>query len=344
MTSNNEAPLTRRQLIAVIAALVAAIATAIVFVVVVPPAARRASPDIPVTAYLRALVRGDVPQALTLGRITPAAGDRLLTTDAYAAASDRITSFRITGTRTSGGTATVTARITQGAAQYTTRFTAEREPGLPGITPWMLAPQQLPQIAVTVAGPQNTSIVVSGVTLAGMNDATTQDVLPGTYAISAAPSAVSTAAAQRVTVRLGQAGGSTHLDVALTSAGRAQVQSSARAWLAQCAASGDLAPSGCPFRAVATPGITYSAGQWSIASDPTLTVGAWDAQSNGWQIGTSAPGSVTFTAHAVDGDEVGTASTGARPFVVSGTAVPNGSGVAFVPSPSYSSSTGAATA
>ena len=170
-----------------------------------------------------------------------------------------------------------------------------------------------------------------------------QHVFPGTYAVAAKASSYYTAEGQSVVTYFGQQSARTaRLAVALSPQGAAKVQASASSWLSKCAASGQLAPSGCPFRAVAEPGITYSNGHWTIQSEPSLEVGKWDPQSDGWQVTTSTPGQITFTADAARGNATGTASTGLQQFVVVGTAVPSGSGISFVPSPSYSPQTGGA--
>ncbi|MFC4242428.1 hypothetical protein ACFOYW_03505 [Gryllotalpicola reticulitermitis] len=331
--------MTGAQLLSVAIAFLLSVVVAIVLAIVVPPAARLATPDIPVKAYLGALARGDVPAALKAGHV-PVSGDKLLTTDAYATASDRITSFSITSTQVSGSTATIAARIHQGTASYTTRFTATRGAGVPGLTPWSLAPQQLPQLAVAVVGPTSASVDVAGTKLATRNNTVTQAVLPGTYAVEPASSPSYGAPPQKVTAVLGRPSASATIAMTLTAQGKTEVQASASAWLATCVASTALAPSGCPFRAVGTAGVSYSQGRWTMAAQPTLAFGGWNSTADGWQVTSTTLGEVSFIARARSGAASGTASTGPQLFSVLGTAVPTNSGASFVPSPSYSSSAG----
>lgn len=344
MTIDRHRPLALLQLLSVAVALAAAIAVAVALAIVVPPAARQAQPDIPVRAYLQALTKGDVPAALKLGRITPAAGDRLLTTAAYATASDRITSFTITSVRVEGDTAIVGARVRQGGTGYTATFATERESGFPGLTPWRLAAQQLPQLDIAVTGPSGLPVTVAGVTLTTKADAMSQRVLPGTYVVAAAPNPDYTVASQTVRATFTAAAHPAQLTVALTAAGKAKAQESASAWIAKCAASTDLVPSGCPFHSAVEPGITVLDGHWTVSAQPTLAFGTWSTAVGGWVVTSETPGTVTYTGRATRGGRLGTASTGAFSFFVVGAVVPSGSGVSFVPSPGYSSESGQAAA
>lgn len=329
--------LTRAQW-AISAGLVLLTAAAVVAVsIVVPPAVRASAPDIPVKAYLQALVDGRVADALELAGVHPTKSDVLLTDAAYRRSSDRISAFAITGSSAAGGAGRVVgARITQGGARYDVGFLVQRSGAMFGLGAWHLATQTLPTLAVAVDGPAEQKVTIGGVAVPTKNGEAKQRVLPGTYEVagvadpmltSTRTSAIATLAddqPQPVALRFG-----------VSDAGRAQIEAAVRAWLDGCAASTELAPPACPFRAVPQDGVAYSDGRWDIRTRPTLAEPTWSAQANGWRVAAATPGYASFTAHATQGSLYGTASTGDEPFGISGTAIRSGSGFTFQPSAAY---------
>ena len=337
--SSSAPALTRGQLVVIAVAILAVIAAVVSVAVTVPSALRASAPDRPVRAYMQAIVAGDVSKALRLGRVTPGAGDKMLTDAAYGQSSDRITAFSVLGTTpsTTGRTATVQVRITQGADSYSAAFDIERG-GVGPLAPWRLAKQQLPEITVHLEAPLDLPIIVGGVQLTTSKGVITEKVLPGTYEATTRTAGDIQLVDSAATATFA----STHpapavMQVQLADSGRTQASSLVTAWITQCAASSELHPSGCPFRALPDGSATYTDGRWTIQSQPTFGMGEWNAQLGGWPVTTSKPGYISFTAHATEGDLVGTASTGSNPFSVAGTIVPDAAGkLHFEPSPNYS--------
>jgi len=330
--------LTRAQL-AIVAGLVLLVVAAVVAAtLVVPPAARASSPDIPVKAYLQALVDGDASRALSLAGIRPTKLDRLLTDSAYRQATDRISAFRVTATDAAAGPARIVrARITQGPVEYTASFPVEQDSRGFGLGPWHLVPLPLPSLQVAVDGPSGLSVDMAGVAVEAAVAGIDERVLPGTYAIGLAADPLFTAQTASVAAYLAPSAAPrpATLRVALTPAATAKIDTAVGAWLDGCAASPELAPPGCPFRAVPTPGVTYSGGRWDIRSRPELAPPAWSPQDGGWRVAAAAPGYASFSAQAMQGGLHGTASTGINPFGVSGTAIRSGDGFRFQPSAAY---------
>jgi len=321
--------LTRGQLVVVIVTVLAVAASLVSAALVVPPAVRGADPALPVRAYLQAVVSGDITKALTLGGITPAAGDKLLTDAAYGQSANRVTSFAVLDTAVSGAAGTVLVRVQQGDQSYQTAFDVQRERGAALFAPWRLAPQTLPQISFRLAAPIDRALKVAGVELTATKGLVTQRVFPGDYESDDAGPADYFAADWYVTAsaRFGvTAVTPTAIGLQLADGASASIASAAAAWLNGCAASTQLAPSGCPFKAIGDPTVAYSDGRWSLESQPVLTEGDWDAALGGWPVATTQPGHVTFTAHATQGGLSGTASTGSVPFRVLGVAIPESSG------------------
>jgi hypothetical protein len=330
--------LTRAQLALVSGLVLLLIAAVVAAALVIPPAARASAPDIPVKAYLQALVDGDATKALALAGIHPGTSDELLTDAAYRRATDRISAFRVTATEAAGGAGRlVVARITQGAAQYSAGFLVEQDGKGFGLGLWHLAPQSLPTVRIAVDGPSGLSVTAAGVALDAGASGADERVLPGTYTAALAADPLFTAPAVSVTAYLapGAAPRQATLQVGLTEAATARIEAAVDAWLDGCAASTELAPPACPFRAVPTPGVTYSDGRWDIRSRPALARPSWSPQDGGWRVAASSPGYASFSAQAMRGGLHGTASTGVNPFGVSGTAIRSGDGFRFQPSAAY---------
>lgn len=329
--------LTRAQLAVVILAVLAAIACVAALVNVLPPALRASAPEVPVRAYLQAVVAGDVTKAVRLGGIQRSADDTLLTDAAYRRASDRVTSFSDLDATVSGDTADVRVVIHQGTVSYPAQFVVQRPRGIPGLTPWHLQKQQLPSLRAEVDGPAALTVTVDGAEVTARNNAVDAVVFPGTYSVRAADGGVVTAQPAAVTTTFAGTSAPAVLTARLQPAVVSTVRSDVDAWLTRCAASSELRPEGCPFTAVPEDGVTYSDGVWAIQSRPAIAEGSWNAQLGGWPVASTSEGFVSFCAHATQGGLSGTATTGSQPFRVVGTAVADpGGGIRFVPSPAYS--------
>jgi hypothetical protein len=337
VSSSRTRPLTGSQLAVVIVAVLAVVAAVFAAVVVLPPAVREASPERPVRAYLQAVTAGDVARALRLGRITPADGDKLLTDAAYRAAAQRPSAFTVLDASSAGDSGTVRARITQGTGSYVASFEVERADDNP-FAPWRLAKQQLPEITVSLEASVDLRVTVAGVALTASHGTVTQHVLPGAYraALAGGGQVTGTPATALATFAAARPAPAV-IRLTLADSGESAAREQVAEWIAQCAASSELRPDGCPFRAVPEESVTYTDGHWTIDGQPSVRVGEWSAQLAGWPVTTSSPGYITFTAHASKGGLSGTATTGSNPFSVAGTIVPDASGtVHFVPSANYS--------
>ncbi|AYG02996.1 hypothetical protein [Gryllotalpicola protaetiae] len=330
--------LTRPQLVTVIVAVLAVAAAIVAAATIVPPAVRAANPELPVRAYLQAVVKGDVTQAVKIGRITPGGDDKLLTDAAYDQASDRITSFTVLATTATGTTGTVRARVTQGGDSYIAGFDITRASTNP-FAPWRLAKQQLPEITVKLPAPTGLKITVGGVEFPASSTSVTQRVFPGTYEASSHTGSVILARSASATATFAAAHSAPAvMSLELVPEGQVQADAEVNAWLTACLASTDLHPEGCPFQAVPEASVTYSNGNWTMQAQPVFDTGDWSDLLGGWPVTTSRPGYVTFSARARQNGLAGTATTGSNPFSVAGTIVPDASGALhFTPSANYSS-------
>ncbi|GAA4160360.1 hypothetical protein GCM10022286_16250 [Gryllotalpicola daejeonensis] len=332
--------LTRGQLVTVIVAVLAVAASVVALVVTVPPAVRASQPDVPVRAYLSAIIAGDVREALELGRVTKTKADSLLTDAAYDQSSGRITAFSVLDATvaSSGRSAAVGVRITQGDDRYDAQFEVERTGANP-FAAWRLAKQHLPEVAFHLAAPLDRALSIAGVAFTATHGVVTTHVLPGTYAAQdRGDNTYFWAQDAEATATLGAtSAGAAVMQLELSPDGGYAAESQVTGWIDRCAASADLAPDGCPFKAVPQASVTYSAGKWTIESPPRVDEGEWNAALGGWPVVTSSPGYVRYTARAAQGGLTGTATTGSNPFSVAGTITPqSGGGVRFVPSPTYS--------
>ena len=330
--------LTIGQVVVVIIAILAVAAAIIAAVTLVPPAVRVANPELPVRAYLQAIVKGDITKAMKIGRITADADDKLLTDAAYGQASDRITSFTVLETTVSGTTGAVSVRIAQGDHSYVTGFDIARASANP-FEPWRLAKQQLPAISLRLQAQLDVPLRIGGVDFAVAGGSLTQRVFPGSYETSPRESGAFDVGYATATATFDAARPApVRVPVGLTEAGKASADAAVNAWLTTCIASTELHPEGCPFQAVPEASVTYSNGRWTIQRQPQFALGDWSDQAEGWPVTPSSPGYVTFSARAREGGLTGTATTGSNPFSVAGTIVPDASGALhFTPSANYSS-------
>jgi hypothetical protein len=269
--------------------------------------------DLPVRAFLDDLTAGRVDDALDAAGIEHGRDDVLLTDAGYAAATGRVTGYRIAATRTDGDTATVTAYLRQDGHDVSSTFTLDRTGSDWGVLPvWELEAPTLGSVDVTVSGPAGAALTVGDRKATTTRDGTLAlRALPGTYPVTldggkwyAAPATTAT-----VTGFGGTSSRPVQLTATLTSAGQQAARAAVDAWVDGCIASTDAAPAGCSFYAYGEdPAYTYTNQKWTLESRPTVAVGGW--LTNGWAVTTTTAGRATFTADISGPGGVGTASAG----------------------------------
>lgn len=278
------------------------------------------SPEHPVAAYLRALGSGNASEALRLSGVHATSADLLLTDAAYRASTDHISAFTIGTTTTDGDTATVTARLTQGAQHYEQTFTLQKTgTDLLFFPTWQLQPVQLGAVLLRVNGPSDAALTVAGI--AAPAGATVQLVaLPGTYPIAATTASkwYTLNDASATVIGFGTAGSRpVTVTATLTQQGLAAATDAVNNYLDGCAAAATFMPPNCPFGATGQdPAYTYSNEKWTIDPRPTIEIGAW--RSGGWSVTTTTPGAATFTADVSNATGHGTSSTDPIPVRVAG--------------------------
>lgn len=305
--------LRRGQLIGLVAGGTAVVLLAVAGIVGYSVGSSTHSPDRPVQAFLDDLTAGKVDAALQDAGVEHGKSDVLLTDAAYAKATGRVTSYRITATQTDGDTAKVGAYLTQGGKQVATTFTLDKTGTDWGVFPkWELQAPDLATVDVTVQGPAKTAVDVAGASATtNSSGAVSLRALPGTYdvavdggkwfsadATTAEVTGFGSAAAQPVT-----------LTTTLTDDGTDAATKAVDAWVDACIASTSTTPDGCSFYAYGeNPANTYTNQKWTLDSRPTVKVSGW--LSKGWMVSTSSYGSATFTADFTGPSGTGTAKAG----------------------------------
>jgi hypothetical protein len=280
----------------------------------------RYAPSKQVEAFLDDLVAGHVAKALAAGGVS-SKGEPLLTSSAYARATDRVTDYRIRSTDVSGDSATVEAILEQGGTAVPTTFTLDRTGSAWGVfSTWKLDPVSLGAVDVVVDGPAGETVTVAGQDEKTNSQGTvTLRALPGSYPVSLDGGVDFAAAATTGTVRGfgGTASSPVALQATLTAAGRKAATTAVDGWLAGCVASTDLKPSGCSFEAYGeTAGYTYTNRKWTLDQAPEYTIGEWTGE--GWAVRTTATGSVTFTEDISGPAGSGTGTAGPISFSANG--------------------------
>ncbi len=225
--------------------------------------------DRPVRAFLDDLTAGRVHEALDAAGIDHGDDDPLLTDAGYAAATGRVTGYRIAATRTDGDTATVTAYLRQDGHDVSSTFTLDRTGSDWGVLPvWELEAPSLGSVAVSVRGPAGAAVTVGDRKATTSKDGTlTMRALPGTYAVALDGGKWYSAESTTTTVT-GFGGSSTtpvQLAATLTSAGQQAAKAAVDAWVDGCIASTDAAPTGCSFYAYGEdPAYTYTNQKWTL--------------------------------------------------------------------------------
>lgn len=271
------------------------------------------APDRPVRAFLDDLEAGRVEAALRTAGITTEDADVLLTDDAYAKASGRVTGYRIAAVESDGDAATVRAYLRQGGNDVSAVFSLERTGTEWGVFPvWDLQAPTLGSVDVSLRAPSGTKVSVAGRSVSTSDGGTaTLRALPGTYAVTVEGGKWFTAEGADATVSGFSTSPSSQVSLAaeLTDAGQQAAKAAVDAWVDGCIASTEAAPSGCSFYAYGEdPAYTYTNQKWTLGTRPVVEIGAW--ASSGWQVTTTTSGRATFTADISGPGGVGTASAG----------------------------------
>jgi hypothetical protein len=225
-----------------------------------------------VAAYLTAVVDGRLEDAFRLDHTVTSEHDVPLTTEAYRAARNRITRFEVLPFEhgaASGDEIRVTARTWQSSGSATATFTLQRDHG----GALRLLPAPLGNLDVQ-ASPLGSAPEVNGMRVQpGLS--TMLYAFPGTYTLSAPDTPeFRTADSEAVLTGFGTRAALAPR-VTLTDAGRASIESAARAYLERCLALGDAAERPeCPF-ALGPGEKWWNSGRWELSAEPTYTVGEW---------------------------------------------------------------------
>lgn len=234
-------------------------------------------PQVQVERYLDAVRAGHIEDALAMTRTQVDASDVLLTDDAYAAASERVTAYRITKTTLAGKLAKVTASISLGTESFTQDFTLERGAAKSGLffDTWSLKAPELSTLVIDEAMPGGAEIRIPGVSAEAVHDAASGleglRAFPGVYEVSIEDN--EWFEVQPVDGVVAGFGGvvTATLTATLTAAGHTEVERAVNAYIDGCAASTELVPAGCGF-GLRTEGYTASDIRWSLDSRPVVAI------------------------------------------------------------------------
>ncbi|MFZ7087341.1 hypothetical protein [Curtobacterium sp. RRHDQ10] len=283
--------------------------------------AREHAPARQVEAFLEQLRAGHAERALVLAH-TPTAGQPLLTDAAYAAAADRISSWRILATSTdpATGSADVTALLTQAGRAVPQTFHLQRTGSADVFfSTWRIADLTLGSIEVRVDGPQGTPVEIDGVRVPTSGGVARVLALPGAYDVGIGASRWFTATSEHASVAGFTSARSDAVEVrtTLTAAGRQAATEAVDGWVDGCVAQTDLAPSGCSFSAYGdSPDAVYTNERWTLDTRPVASIGDWSGR--GWAVRTTTPGSATFTADFTSAAGSGTGRAGPVSFSADG--------------------------
>ncbi|MGK9146185.1 hypothetical protein KXS11_00970 [Plantibacter flavus] len=262
------------------------------------------APEVTVKAYLDALKAGKAEQALALAGTEVSAADVLLTDEAYDAASGKVSGYTIGRTTTSGDTATVQARLTQGGESIDQEFTLTKV-GKDAVIfdKWKLESPELSTVQVDVLAPADAVATVGGVELTDVEPIAEGSyqlrALPGTYDIALSESEWYSAEEMTATaLGFGQAAEPASLAVSLTDAGTTAIEEAVNAYIDGCGASTVLAPEGCPFEIRNDTGYTPSGVTWTFDTRPTFTVGEFSGGT--WAVDSDTVGRMSMTCTLTD--------------------------------------------
>ncbi len=128
---------------------------------------------------------------------------------------------------------------------------------------------------ITVTTDDSLTPQVAGQAAKQVNGQWTLNAVPGEYMVSAADSAVLTAAPQKALVELGS-GGQVELASEIKPIVREQITQRVHAYIDQCAQSTEPAPSGCPFSTGSYYSVVPDEITWQVESYPEITLDASD--------------------------------------------------------------------
>ncbi|HXH33405.1 MAG TPA: hypothetical protein VNJ54_03210 [Plantibacter sp.] len=262
------------------------------------------APEVTVKSYLDALKAGNAEQALKLSGTEVSSADVLLTDEAYDAASGKVSGYTIGKTTTSGDTATVQARLTQGGESVDQEFTLTKV-GKDAVLfdKWKLEAPELSTVQVDVVAPSDAVATVGGVELTDVEPIAEGSyqlrALPGTYDVALSESDWYAAEATTATAQgFGQTAEAATLAVTLTDAGTTAVEEAVNAYIDGCGAATDLAPEGCPFEIRNDTGYTPSGVAWKFDTRPTFTIGEFSG--SGWSVDSETVGRMSMTCTLTD--------------------------------------------
>jgi hypothetical protein len=249
----------------------------------------------------------------------PTGNPTMLSDDAYAAATDHLSKFTVTGTTITADAAVASVSITQAGKSYEQDLTlslVRRDLGIFDV--WRVDGSNLPNVYISYARPDGMGLTVNGVDFGVIVGSYQYDVpaFPATWEF--APEGGTDfydAAPVSVTTRFEGEGASTTaaLPVTLTDAGVASANAAMSAQLDACMAQATMNPGpGCGFGLTDDGQFTnavYSNVVWTLDQRPTVTFGDWRTNF-GWAVVPGTPGSLSataeFTADEGDGDASGT--------------------------------------
>lgn len=262
------------------------------------------APEVTVKSYLDALKAGNAEQALKLSGTEVSSADVLLTDEAYDAASGKVSGYTIGRTTTSGDTAVVQARLTQGGESVDQEFTLTKV-GKDAVLfdKWKLEAPELSTVQVDVVAPADAVATVAGVELTDVEPIAEGSyqlrALPGTYDVALSESEWYAAEATTTTAQgFGQAAEPATLAVSLTDAGTTAVEEAVNAYIDGCGAATDLSPEGCPFEIRNDTGYTPSGVTWKFDTRPTFTIGEFSG--GAWSVDSETVGRMSMTCTLTD--------------------------------------------
>ncbi|MEO7122554.1 MAG: hypothetical protein ABI400_05460, partial [Lacisediminihabitans sp.] len=260
------------------------------------------SPQSAVDGYLNSVEAKDAGQAISRGGIDASAADRvLLTNRVLAVTPSGLTSHRVISAESSGDVASVVVESRQAGGKSTTQFALHRA-GKSWLffDAWKLDAVKLPQLAIGVPSGVK-AVVINGATVVIPQNARDTGflqlpVFPGTYTASL-PSGNKwvTAAPDKATVGMNEYAASEPAELTLalkpTDDFTQEVSTQVSDMLKRCAASTDIAPTGCPFRYYSFG--TMTAVSWALGTAPTFHLE--QSSNGGWTVVTDHEGSATVT-------------------------------------------------
>lgn len=306
------------------------------------------SPDKPVEAYLDHLKAGDFGAAADMAPPNVPTAQRALLTDEIGSKTEqRISDYSIDDVETEGGTAIVTATVTQDGVRTEQSFTVEKQGRTALIFPdWGLGDVVYSTTSVAVSD-QAQVILVNGVKVDVSKASATYEgdgyrtldlpAAPGMYVGTLeAPNDYVTAQETETLVPVpGSAAASAEESAIapyfeLNDTGKSAIEQQVHEKLAGCISAATTSdPDGCPVQAFAySSGGGDPSGTWTVTEDPTIEIEQDPTGGGGWVFSTpyAKTGSAQFTYESTDFSGAKTMRSEESSISVSGTAVIDDSG------------------